>query len=442
MRLPNLLVVPAVCLLPLAGCSHIESTTPAPIAIAAQTEYSVQPNTPDSCAIALAPHSGKDRIDREIVRLQKEVRESKVDPGPLIENLGWTFVSKARLSYDPGYYKLAEASASCLESKHPASTDALLLRGHVLHSLHQFKEAEVLARKLVAQREVPYDFGLLGDVLLEQGKLKDAVKAYQKMVDLKPGLQSYSRGAYVRWLKGDVRGAAQLMSLAARAGSPLDTDVTAWAYTRLALYEYQAGRKQQAKEACDFALRYQKDHAPALLARGRMLLGEGKHAEAIKPLQRAATLNPLPEYQWVLADALRAAGREPAARAVEAQLVQRGAPDDPRTLSLYLATRKQQPQTALNLAQRELKIRADIFTLDALAWALASTGKVREARPFMQRALAEGTQDARLFFHAGTIALKGGEKPEARRWLAKANQIRHMLLPSEREQLTRQLKTL
>lgn len=441
MRFLLLLSCPTVVSLCLAGCSPKTNTSAKP-ALAVPTNYSTQPKTPDSCALALAPHDGKKPIDKEIVRLQKQVRDSKTDPVAFIENLGWKFVEKARLSYDPGYYKLAEAASLCMESKQPGISDALLLRGHVLHSLHKFKEAEVLARKLVAQREVPYDYGLLGDVLMEQGNLKDAVQAYQKMINLKPGLQSYSRGAYVRWLKGNVSGAAQLMKLAAGAGSMRDGNSTAWAYTRLALYEMQGGRKQQAQQACDFALNYQKDYAPALLARGRMLLGEGKNAEAVKLLQRAAALNPLPEYQWLLADALRAAKREPEARAVEAQLTRSGAVDDPRTFSLYLATRGQQPQTALNLAQQELKNRADIFTLDALAWALTSTGKVREARPLMQRALAEGTQDARLFFHAGTIALKGGEKPEARRWLAKANQIRQMLLPSEREQLSRQLAAL
>ena len=447
MRSMPLLLCPLLVSLGLAGCSQNESATTAPAtltpaALAVQTESSAPSNAPDSCAIALAPHTGKERIDRDIAGLQKEVRDAKTNSGPLLEKLGWTFVSKARLSYDPGYYKLAEEAASCLESKDPRSTDALLLRGHVLHNLHRFKEAEVLARKLVVEREVPYDYGLLGDVLMEQGKLQDAVQAYQKMIDLKPGLQSYSRGAHARWLKGDVRGAAQLMSLAAQAGSPLDADATAWAYTRLALYELQQGRRKQAQDACAHALSYQKEHAPALLAKGRMLLSEGKNAQAVPILKRAATLNPLPEYQWLLADALRSVRQEKAARAVENQLVRHGAVTDPRTLALYLATRGQQPRMAVNLARQELKNRADVFTLDALAWTLLADGQVQESRLLMKRALAEGTQDARLFFHAGTIALKGGEKPEARRWLSKANKIRQMLLPSEREQLSRQLAGL
>ena len=69
----------------------------------------------------------------------------------------------------------------------------MLLRGHVLQNLHRFKEAEPLARELVARRGSPFDHGLLGDLLMEQGKLDAAIQSYQAMVDLKPDPQAYAR---------------------------------------------------------------------------------------------------------------------------------------------------------------------------------------------------------------------------------------------------------
>jgi hypothetical protein len=53
----------------------------------------------------------------------------------------------------------------------------------------------------------------------------------------------------------------------------------------------------------------------------------------------------------------------------------------------------------------------------------------------MARALAEGTQDARLSFHAAVIAAKAGRQEEARRWFEKTFEQIHLLLPSEQEQL-------
>jgi hypothetical protein len=43
----------------------------------------------------------------------------------------------------PGFYKLAEQAAWCIEAKRPGSTEALLLSGHVLHNLHRFKEGKL-----------------------------------------------------------------------------------------------------------------------------------------------------------------------------------------------------------------------------------------------------------------------------------------------------------
>src|SRR4029077_355032 len=146
-------------------------------------------------------------------------------------------------------------------------------------------------------------------------------------------------------------------------------------------------------------------------------------------------LNPLPEYQWTLAEALHAAGRENEASGTELQLRKHGASSDPRTLALFLATRHDNPSTALRLARTELGSRSDVFTHDALAWSLAAAGNLAEAHSEMQSALAEGTQDARFFFHAAVIASQAGHAADAERWLRKASEFSQLLLPSERNEL-------
>jgi len=390
---------------------------------------------PDPCAMALTPQVGDSKAAREIARLQQKARES-VDPLPYLERVGWLFVGKARESFDPGYYKLAEQCAACMESKKPESLEAMLLRGHVLHSLHRFKDSEALARELVAKRGLAFDYGLLGDVLMEQGKLGEAVDAYQKMMDQKPTPQAYSRAAHMRWLTGDLEGAIQSMQMAVDASGSGDPESAAWFRVRLALYELQAGKFEKSSSLIEEAVALQPDYPPALLARGRLMLAQERTAEAVMPLTRAAQLNPLPEYHWVLLEVLRKAGRATnEAERVDEQLRQRGAADDPRTYALYLATAGQDTTTALRLAEDELDTRADVFTLDAVAWALQAAGQADKARGFSQKALAAGTQDARLFFHAAVIAQRTGDVAEAARWLAKANALQHMLLPSEREQL-------
>lgn len=396
---------------------------------------------PKPCTLALTAQSGSTPLDQEIVRWQAKARSEKKDQVNLsLEQLGWKYIEKARATYDPGYFKLAEACAECLSAQNTAALpEALLLRGHALHQMHNFKAAEPIARELVKTRGLAFDHGLLGDVLMEQGKLKEAIAAYQEMMNQKPNLQAYSRAAHVRWLQGDVTGAAKLALMAAQAGSPQDRESTAWAFTRLALYDWQLGQTEKAEQDLAAALNLQSNYAPALLVKGRMLLAAEKFSEAVAPLQQAAMLNPLPEYQWALAEAWRGAGNQDEAAKVEAALTTKGAQDDPRTLSLYLATRSESSAQALRLAQAELDARADVFTYDALAWAWQAAGKTAEAQDAMKKALAVGTKDARLFYHAGVIAAQSGRKTEAQNYFKQAHSSRQLLLPSEREGLLQQI---
>ena len=385
-------------------------------------------------AIALAPHEGGGKLDAEIRRVQEQARRGK-NPAPALERLGWLFVAKGRESFDPGFYNLAEQCALGLEAKQPHQPEALLLRGHALQNLHRFKEAEPLARELVAQRGRAFDYGLLGDVLMEQGRLVEAVEAYQRMADLKPDLHAYTRAAHVRWLKGDLTGAIEMMQLAVQAASPRDPETSAWVCSRMAQYQLLAGDLDQAAQHCAAALEFQPEYAPALLVRGRLLLAQGRNEEAAVALTRAATLNPVPEYQWVLVEASRAAGRD--VRAMESLLKKGGATADPRTFAPYLATCGEDPGTAVRLSKAELNTRTDVFTHDAVAWALAAAGHWEEASAEMRQALAEGTRDARLFLHAGIIASELAQPEEAKKWLRAAAGAKQMLLPSEQAKLAK-----
>ena len=404
-------------------------------------ELAARPGSFDPCVMALAPHQGTGDVDPDIARLQQRARDA-ANPVAALNQLAQQFIARARSSQVPTYYVMAEHTALCVESRDPGNAQALLLRGHVLHQFHRFGEAEVLARQVVAKRGLFLDYGLLGDVLLEQGRIPEANDAYQKMIDLKPYYHSYTRAAHLRWIKGDLPGAVELIELAIRAASPRDPESIAWAYSRLAVYELQAGRTAEAQRAADAALRYQPDYAAALLVRGRTLMSDGKTAEAIDFFRRAALKSPLPEHEWALADGLRATGQLDEARVVEERLGRNGATTDPRTFALYLATRRERIDEAVALARKELTNRSDVFSFDALAWSLTAAGRTAEAADAMKRALAEGTEDARLFYHAGVIASARGEHAEAGRWLRKAQAAQQMLLPSEREDLIQQLASL
>jgi len=78
---------------------------------------------------------------------------------------------------------------------------------------------------------------------------------------------------------------------------------------------------------------------------------------------------------------------------------------------------------ALDLAQKELEVRHDVYTWDALAWALYKNGKLAEAAKASEKAMRFGTRDSLLLFHAGMIAEGQGQQEQARTDLKQALQI-------------------
>jgi len=393
----------------------------------------------DSLAVVLAAApTGGDAQEREIARIQASLRAG--GPPRLLERLAWLFIERGRAQEDPGFTKLAEHAARALEERIPGDAGARLVRGHALVSLHRFAEAEALARELVAERGAPFDHGLLGDAQLEQGRIAEAARSYQAMMDLRPDANAYSRAAYLRWLTGDLEGALEAMRVAAGAVSPRNRDVFAWTLAQLALYQLRAGRLGEAERSCADALAVQPDSAAALVAQGRLRLAQDRNLDAARVLARAAERSPLPEHLWAYADALRETGREAEASSVEQLLLATGEGSDPRGLALWLASHGRDPARALALARRELEARQDVFTLAVSSLAHARSGEVDEAWSLMQRALAPGTPDARLALHAGLVAQAAGRRDEAARWLRAAQRRRPRLLPSERRELARALR--
>lgn len=127
---------------------------------------------------------------------------------------------------------------------------------------------------------------------------------------------------------------------------------------------------------------------------------------------------------------------------MDKKIIATGRNNDPRTFALFLSTRGADAATALELARGELADRQDVFTRDALAWAQLQSGDLEGARENIALALAEGTEDARLFYHAGAIAAAAQENLSALAFSKKAEAISQMLLPSERAALDRQVAAL
>jgi len=148
--------------------------------------------------------------------------------------------------------------------------------------------------------------------------------------------------------------------------------------------------------------------------------------ELLKQRYEAA---PHAENLYDLAQALQLAGKTDDANKAFAEFERKSLLETNRgdnsnhELIFYYADYPGDPTRALEVAQREIARRHDVFTLDSYAWALYRNGRYADARKQIETALAVGIRDAKIFRHAGEIALKSGDKGAAERYLRESAEL-------------------
>ncbi len=103
-----------------------------------------------------------------------------------------------------------------------------------------------------------------------------------------------------------------------------------------------------------------------------------------------------------------------------------------RHLAGYYQTRN--PDLAIELARADLAERRDVGAYDTLAWALHRAGRHREAGQVIAGALAFGTEDAALHYHAAAIATELGDRATASAHLERALAINPRFHPTEADE--------
>jgi tetratricopeptide (TPR) repeat protein len=124
-----------------------------------------------------------------------------------------------------------------------------------------------------------------------------------------------------------------------------------------------------------------------------------------------------PETLGLLHDAAAMLGDTAAAaqyvRAMEAAALSQPGPLH-RAWSMFLLDHGREIAPVLERARTEMETRQDVYGWDLLAWALYRAGRTAEAARAMPHALALGTRDAGMEFHAGMIARAMGDDAAAR----------------------------
>jgi tetratricopeptide (TPR) repeat protein len=175
---------------------------------------------------------------------------------------------------------------------------------------------------------------------------------------------------------------------------------------------------------------------------------QGEFAEAIASLKRAQSAVPMPEYASALADLYERTGKKADAERqlqlidVIDKMARANNEKTNRNLALVFADQDRNLTRALELAQAELQVRGDVYTYDALAWALYRNGKLAEAGDASRKAVQFGTPEPAFHFHAGMIANALGNKAEGAKHLERALALNPHFDPCQAEIAAATLRVL
>jgi tetratricopeptide (TPR) repeat protein len=343
--------------------------------------------------------------------------------------LAGAYIQKVRESMDFSYLDRASQILNNVLAADSKNYEAARLRTEVALERHDFKTAAEYSLALTEwSPSDSWNWGTLGDAYIETGNYDKAADAYQKMVSLRPDLSSYNRAAWFRFLYNDPDNAVKIMKMAISSGSAM-AENTAWCEVELGKILLKTGKVKDAAQAYQAALRYFPNYHPALAGLAQTAAAESDWKSAIANMKAAQAATPLPDYAAALYDYYSAAGETREADKqkemifVIDQIGQAAKEKANRNISIIYSDHDWNVGRALELAKNELEVRGDIYTYDALAWALYKNKDLAGADEAMKKAMKFHTPEPAFYYHAGLIAGAMGRKDEAREMLKKALEL-------------------
>lgn len=290
-----------------------------------------------------------------------------------------------------------------------------------LMAQHRFAEALEVGRQLLAADTTSVAArGLVAETELELGRYADAGRLFGMLATYKGELGVAPRLARWEELRGRPQEARRLLRQArdeAERRHGIPREQIAWFNLRLGDLALRAGQLDEAERELDAGLRILPSDHRLLGTRARLEAARHRWRRAADDGERAVAQALDPATLGLLYDAYVALGDTATANgychAMELAVLQQPGPYH-RAWSLFLLDHDREVPRVLANVEAELRTRRDVYGYDLLAWALHKSGRDAEALAPARRALALGTQDAMLYYHAGTIALATGDSAAAR----------------------------
>ena len=375
-------------------------------------------------AASVVPQVGTQGLNAVIYATQDKLRRLPGDAASWA-GLGAAYVEQARITADPSFYAKAQgALEKSLRLMPLDNVPAMIGMGQLANARHDFAAGQRWGEQAKALSPLTAEvYGVLADALTQLGDADGATRAVQSMLDIHPGVASFTRASYDLELHGRVEDARSALGRA--LGVSASPDTVAFCHYYLGELAFNAGQLEEASSQYEQGLLAVPGNVALLQGRAKVAAATGKVAAALAGYAQITSRVPLPQYLLEYGELLESVGRGSQAReqydvlAAQQQLyAAQGSVDD--LVASQVAADHGNPAEALRRARQEWTRRQSVFSADGLAWALHVNGRDSDALVYADKAVALGWRNATFAYHRGMILTSLGRVVDARAALSQA----------------------
>ena len=374
--------------------------------------------------------------DIELAQIHKDIAELKgrAFTHPIKVEKVTKFIDllyrQASLTGDPADFTVAKTAIDNASRQIGAWEELYLLKANLNFKFHRLSDTRddlTMVKDLADSSQVKT---LNADLALQEGRYEDAREGYEDVIRKNRTWDNLARLAYLKSKTGDVSGAEKLYLDAQVEITAKEMRSFSWVELQRGLLDFNCGRHEDALAHYRRANRAYSGYWLVEAYIAEVFGAQRKFDNAVALFETVIARTAKPELQQALGDLYVFMGKPNQAKpwhekalATYLASAQRGEVLYFHHLAGFYADVREDGAEAVKWARRDLELRKNFATHDALAWALYRDGQFINAIDEMNTALSSGVRDAHLFFHAAMIHLAAGRTEEGKQFLRQAAEV-------------------
>jgi len=367
------------------------------------------------------------RIEKDISELERVALADGSGDAVNATRLAYRLYQHATLTGSLHELGRAEASIDRGIGQVRQPSDLYFLKASLAFTLHRLADVRRSLETCATLRDSTQGRALQADLDCQEGRYDLAREGYERLIDDDPTWDNLSRLAQLKAHMGDIAGADLLYARAQDQLTAKEMRHYAWVELHRGRLDLSRGRFEDAQAHYERSGRAYSGYWLVDERVAELLRVRGDIEQAIALCERVVARAPRPEVQQMLGELCQRINRPAEAESwfekacsTYLESAARGEVHYYHHLADFYADVRLDGAEAVKWALKDVELRDNFATRAALAWAFYRASRFAQARDQIDRALASGAIDARLFYRAGMIYRATASHGQGERYLQMA----------------------